>query len=401
MRPRPTTVLLLLVAPWAASACREGTALTPGTVSLSSAQAGTSGCNGSNQVFTPPQTPSQVALSVLSIGPFSSICATRNDADPSEEILFATGADGQVVQLDFSSGSLVETELAPPGDASAFIASSFGVVAPAELSGICVLSSFSLAVIEHTSNTLLIVSRTPDAVFPDNIFPLAGVGSAVPGFADGVDNTARFNFDLPGQVLPDGDGNIFVTDAGNHRVRQLQLQTGFFAVLTYSGNGIPQSVDSDDGSQFGESFDGPHGLAITCSGELLVTEGGSNEGHRLRSIRQDVNPFFGVLPFVETLAGDGTVMTAEGTGQNALLARPSNPVTTSDGDVYWVDTQTGVLRRYDFTSRVSDCPLNVDCPTAVGSPSFTPGGGHVSVAISNTGTLYVLDTAAGALYRLP
>ena len=65
MRPRSTLPLLLLAATAALTACREGSTLAAGTVTLTPAQAGTSGCNGSNQVFTPPDEKVQEAREIL------------------------------------------------------------------------------------------------------------------------------------------------------------------------------------------------------------------------------------------------------------------------------------------------------------------------------------------------
>jgi hypothetical protein len=71
---------------------------------------------------------------------------------------------------------------------------------------------------------------------------------------------------------------------------------------------------------------------------------------------------------------------------------------TSLGEIYWVDSGTGVLRRRSV-DRTADCPLDVDCDAAVLNPSFPPGHAF-SLTETPSGVLYVLDATAGVLYRV-
>ena len=100
------------------------------------------------------------------------------------------------------------------------------------------------------------------------------------------------------------------------------------------------------------------------------------------------------------LAGDGDALKIEGIDDESSLAAPSGAVTTSAGEIYWVDRLTGVLRRYDFSTGLADCPRFADCAAAVAAAELTPGG-EFSLTISDSGDLYVLDAAAQTLYRVP
>jgi hypothetical protein len=76
---------------------------------------------------------------------------------------------------------------------------------------------------------------------------------------------------------------------------------------------------------------------------------------------------------------------------------PSSPFTTQGGDVYWVDTGSGVLRR--LRDGTCDCPLASDCAAAIATPSFAPGD-EVSLTETDAGVLYALDATAAVLYRI-
>ena len=82
------------------------------------------------------------------------------------------------------------------------------------------------------------------------------------------------------------------------------------------------------------------------------------------------------------------------------LAQPVSPLATSVDDTYWIDADTGILRRMTGLSDTVDCPLWADCATAVGAGgNFTPGG-VLSLTQTPAGVLYVLDAAAATLFRV-
>ncbi|MCZ6596285.1 MAG: hypothetical protein O7B99_01455 [Planctomycetota bacterium] len=390
---RPLRALILGLSLLLVASCREGTESETGagggsSSSITPAVNGAHGCNGPDQAFAPPQTPSEIALAVLDIGPFSRIAAAT-----AEEKLYATGENGQVVELDFTGGGLVETELVTPGFVTTLL--DVGVPGPAELSGVGVLQANLLIVMEHASNTLFQVGTGG----VDMVAAFAGDQSVMPGYADGPTALARFHFLAPGDVTPTGDGRIFVADTGNHRVRVIDV--GLSVVFTAAGTGIAASIDGDIVLA---GFDTPWGISVSCADQLILTESGDvgGTGNRLRAVTLGFDLFFGFPTGATfTLAGDGVPATFEGVGLAASLARPSPAVTTSQGDVYWVDTLTGVLRRYDFSSQLADCPLAVDCATAVGAPAFSATGGNFSLAVAASGDLYVLDADAEKLFRIP
>ena len=75
-----------------------------------------------------------------------------------------------------------------------------------------------------------------------------------------------------------------------------------------------------------------------------------------------------------------------------------SPLVTEGGEVYWIDSGTGVLRRMKLDGFV-DCPLASDCAAAVATPSFVPGHAF-SLTQTRSGVLYVLDATDGVLYRV-
>lgn len=353
---------------------------------------GSSGCNGPQPTLVPPQVATPVDLAGFVLGPASQVAAARD-----AQVLYVTGADASLAVIDVSDPDApLVTTLVSPGTVATLLLD-LGVTQAPELSGLAVLSGELLVVMEHSANVLLSVDR----LAPDQVALLAGLPSAVPGFADGptLPNplAARFSFDRPSMVVPverqGGGKQIFVADSGNHAIR---LVSGG-QVSTLFGDGLPQTLDG----RLGEArLDTPVGLVATCTNSLLVTEAGAfGDGHVLRRLGlQSFGPFATLDGELLTILGQSGVSETLAGGKNtARLASPMAPATSAGGPVFWIDAATGVLRR--FEQGQADCPLELDCAAALATPSFTPGGVH-SLALLDSGALYVLDADAGSLLRV-
>jgi hypothetical protein len=351
------------------------------------------GCSGPNQTFTAPQTPTPVPLATLVVGPSSQITS-----DATSEMLFATGANGQIVAIDVSGATPVEIELVPAGAGTGTVTdllTTHGISTPPDLSGIAILDANFLVVVERTSNTLLSVRRLAP---PFTVAFFAGDPNETPGFADGLalgtNALARFSFDHPTQICPTGDipPAVFVADCGNHAIRVIAGNS----VLTVAGNGRPGFAATLPNAQ----FDAPTGLSATCAATLVVSErGGDGAGNRIREIAIGTAlPTGGFSGTADALAGDGTGATTGGIGTAAQVDAPVSPLVTSLGETMWIDSGTGALRRMKVDHTV-DCPMDVDCDAAVLNPSF-PAGHEFSLTQTPAGVLYVLDATAGVLYRV-
>lgn len=381
---------LVLALPFV-SACRNasGDSGNAGATLVPNA-AGMNGCSGPAQVFTPPQATSTVTLTTFAATDDSSLAAA-GDA----ELLYATGANATVIAIDVGGVTPVETTLVSSGAVAALLTLS-GITDPPVLGALAVLDADTLIVQERTSNTLLSVDR----VTPNTIGFWAGEPNVVPGFADGAATgtagRARFSFTESSGLCPTGEASprVFVTDPGNHAIRV--VEDGF--VRTVAGQGSALFADGSLASVF---FDTPTGLAFSCSNGLIVSERGANGfGNRLRTLSVGASsPFGGFFGSTATLAGDGTAATTEGASlAGAQLAEPVAPFVTSTGELYWIDAATGVLRRRALDG-TCDCPLSIDCATAVGAPPF-PAGHRFALTETPGGVLYVLDATADVLHRV-
>jgi sugar lactone lactonase YvrE len=143
---------------------------------------------------------------------------------------------------------------------------------------------------------------------------VAGIGVA--GFADGVGPLAA-EFNNPYAVIVDPQGNVYVADATNNRIRKI---TPSETVSTFAGNG---TAGFADGPAAGAEFNTPVGLGLDSLGNLYVSD---YSNQRIRKITPS--------GIVSTLAGNGTVGFADGPAASAEFRFPYGIAVDPHGNVY-------------------------------------------------------------------
>ncbi|HJQ41121.1 MAG TPA: Ig-like domain-containing protein [Thermoanaerobaculia bacterium] len=155
---------------------------------------------------------------------------------------------------------------------------------------------------------------------------LAGAGKQ--GFDDGTGTAAKFKD--PRGIAFDAQRNVlYVSDAGNHAIRQVGLDG---KVKTIAGNG---KQGSGNGTGSAAQFNDPRGLTVGADGAIYVTDSKNN---KIRRVTAD--------GAVTTFAGTGDKGTAITNG--ALLSATFNTprAIIADGNDFWVaDTKNNAIRR--------------------------------------------------------
>src|SRR5829696_2795613 len=149
-------------------------------------------------------------------------------------------------------------------------------------------------------------------IAPDEtVSTLAG---GVEGFSDGTGDKAQFN--TPSALALGPDGNLFVADTGNNRIRKITPEGG---VSTIAGDGTAGYLD---GPAAQAKFNGPLGVAVDAHGKVYVAD---TYNDRIRVISTDGQ--------VSTLAGRETPGYVDGDRSAALFDTPCGVAVTNDGGV--------------------------------------------------------------------
>src|SRR5918993_796210 len=159
------------------------------------------------------------------------------------------------------------------------------------------------------------------------------------GFADGAGAAASFN--TPSGLAIDVEGNLYVADTGNNRVRKVTPEG---QVSTVAGEG---TAGHADGHAAAARFDAPVGVAVDRRGNLYVSD---TYNDRVRKITPEGQ--------VTTVAGAGRPGYADGPANDALFDTPCALVVGEDGTLIVADTGNNRLRKITTDGQVTTLPIN-------------------------------------------
>jgi sugar lactone lactonase YvrE len=193
--------------------------------------------------------------------------------DPWGGILIADAGNHRVRRVDPATG-LIETVA---GNGAAAFSGDGGAATAVSLNsprGVAVDGADNLWIADRSNHRV----RRVDAA-TGLIETVAGTGTA--GYSgDGrIATTARLNG--PRAVVVDEDGNLYIADEVNHRVRMVESGSG--VIRTLAGDGVAGS-DGDGGPFSAARLASPAGLAVEASGGILIADRGNGLVRRLTPV---------------------------------------------------------------------------------------------------------------------
>lgn len=281
----------------------------------------------------------------------------------------ASGGTGAGYSWSISSGSLPPGLLLTSGTPTATIAGTPTATG---------VFPFILDVTDSASNTNA-RAGTISVFAPGSITTIAGNGTA--GFSgdNGPAVSAQLNF--PNAVVVDSQGNIYIADTANHRVRRVSPGG---AITTYAGTGIP-SDSGDGGPATAAGLASPMDLALDLAGNLLILETG-----RVRKVDR-------ITGVISVVAGNLYAPT-DGEGGpvlNARLQYATNIAMDGAGNLFIterdlnrvrrVDASSGIITRYAGTGNFG---FSGDTGLATAAELAWPG----ALTTNSAGDLFICDT---------
>jgi trimeric autotransporter adhesin len=213
-----------------------------------------------------------------------------------------------------------------------------------------------------------------------------GRGCGGGGFGGDGGPATKAQLFCPYGVAIDASGDLFISDTGNQRVREVNAQTG--VITTIAGNGT-NGHSGNGGAATDAMIANPEQLALDSASNLYIAEQGA-------SVIAKVNLSTGII---STVAGNGTTgtSTVKGDGGSATKAQLSSPqgvALDSAGNIFIADSNNQRVRKVDASTGV----ITTLAGTTLG---YSGDGGSAAQAqfhnpwglfVDASGDLYIADS---------
>ena len=228
------------------------------------------------------------------------------------------------------------------------------------------------------------------------------------GFQDGLNEAAAYNY--PYGIALGPDGASYVTDAGNHAIRQLKTVAGGWDTATIAN--FRGEMGSKDGQARKATFNMPNGIGLDAGTNIYVADQSNHTIRKLTSSKGDWD--------VTTVGGQALVPgSSDGAGTDARFWMPWGVAVDNSGALFIADAYNHTIRRgvpmtntqISLQIAAHGDQVVVSWPVApegfqlesAASLSAAAGWEAVTNGIVLTGLRYVLTnhvTGSGIFYRL-
>ena len=299
-------------------------------------------------------TSATLSVAVSGSGPFSYQWQLNGANLPNTNFIITTVAGTNIAGYSGDGGAAIQATLSNPGGAA--------------------FDAGGNLYIADTSNQRI---RKVDT--NGMIATVAGTNSS--GFSG--DGGAAINAQLyaPSGVAFDAAGNLYIADAANNRIREVDTN----GIITTIAGTNSQGYSGDSGAAVNAKLNGPSGVAFDAMGNLYIADFGNN---RIRMV--------GTNGIITTVAGTG-IPGFSGDGGAAInteLYCPSGVALDAVGNVYIADYHNSRIRKVDTNGNISTVAgTNIARYGGDGGPATQANlCGPEGVALDAARNLYIGDT---------
>jgi uncharacterized repeat protein (TIGR01451 family) len=358
----------MYVADWKNNRVRKIT--TAGVISTFAGTGGSPDSGDGGQAIS-----ASVSPAALAVDPSSGIVYLA-DTGVVRAVNIATGTISTVAG-SYNNGSVVFGYSGDGGQATSAELQSY-------LPGLAVDAQHNIYIADYDNQRIRKVTVTTGI-----ITTIAGTGTA--GYSgDGHAATAA-QLQYPSGLAIDKNGNLYIADSGNCRVRMVSNGT----ITTVAGNGTCGST-GDSLAATSAEINYPVAVAVDGNLNLYIAQGNPavNVGNTIRTVSAKTG-------IITTIAGNGTVGYSGDTGvaTSAQLNNPQGLVVDSLGNVYVSDFGNSAVRVLQPASE----PLLTVASThggsfpAGGSGTFDITVSNAALAAASSGTITVSATLPASL----
>lgn len=207
-------------------------------------------------------------------------------------------------------------------------------------------------------------------------------GSGPTGFNGDNRSALEARLSQPSGMVLDDSLNIYIADAGNHRIRKISAVTGL--ISTIAGTGVA-GFTGDNGSALLARLNTPSSVAIDGKGNVFFSDALNS---RIRKV--DANGT------ITTISGNGTFADIGdgGLAKNATINRTAAIAFDHKGNLYLVEQYSNIIRKIDtagiitkFAGKLNAAGQGGDGELAVNAGMTAPA----AIAFDPNDNAYIAD----------
>lgn len=214
-------------------------------------------------------------------------------------------------------------------------------------------------------------------------------GNGVSGFSgDGGPATAA-QLSFPQGLAIDGNGNLFIADFLNNRIRRVDAATHVITTVAGSEDPNAGAFGGDGGLATNARLNLPRGVAVDSHGNLFITDNGNGVVREVNATTQDISTF----------AGGGTATGCpSGPAASAGFANPIGIAVDANDNVFISDQNLQIVCKVTTSQTISTYAGILNSSGIPGQPNGD-GGPATSATLlqpdglttDTTGNLYIAD----------
>jgi hypothetical protein len=257
-----------------------------------------------------------------------------------------------------------------------------GAATSAEINGpvgVAVDSEGNLYIGDSNNNRIRKVT-----VSTGEISTIAGVGEFTDVLGDGGPATSA-QLNSPTGVALDSSGNVYIADTNDSLIRKITVSTGI--ITTVAGNAsLSTGFAGDGGPATSAELENPVAVAVDASGNIFISDTANN---RVRMVTASTG-------IISTIAGTGTAGFSGdgGAATSAMINGPEGIAVDTSGNAYFADVGNSVIRKITVSTGI------ISTIAGTGRGGFSGDGGPAtsaelsgpaSVAVDPAGNVYIGD----------
>jgi len=222
------------------------------------------------------------------------------------------------------------------------------------------------------------------------ITTVAGTGSSGSSGDGGQATAAKLS--KPEDVFIAANGDIYIADTGNHKVRKVSAATGI--ITTVAGSG-PSGSSGDGGPATSARLHSPAGIVVAANGDMYLSDTANDKIRKVTA----------ATGIITTFAGNGTAgyLGDGGAATAARLKTPEGVALAANGDLYIADMGNHAIRKVSAATGIITTYAGTGTAGSLGDGGLATAArlnSPEAISLNSAGDLLIADTGNNRIRRV-